>query len=362
LNLIGIDCVIERRLKRKRLPFLGVQRKLLHFASVLVFTLISAACATSETPNLLDPRGPAAAEIAGLWWLLFWMGSAVFVVVLVICGLAVFRSQRRALDDPEPLAARPTFLVIAGAIIPGLILIVVLAAAVRSSNVLLGAAAADDQEGALTIEVTGHQWWWEVRYPDYDIVTANEIHLPVGQPVEFKLTSRDVIHSFWVPQLHGKLDVIDGKIHTKYLEASAAGVYRGICAEFCGLQHSFMDFLVIAHPEDEFVAWLEARQAAQPLSATAEAGREVFLDARCDQCHLAQGDASPAPAHGRAGPDLTHLASRQTLAAGTLANTPANLADFIRDPHRSKPGVHMPATPISEDEILALVAYLLGQD
>lgn len=336
---------------------------------------------------MLEPRGPAAAEIADLWWLLFWAALAVFIVVLLLCCWAVFRSHRhQAADDdssndprtwrtlPEPVAARPVFVVVAGGIIPAFILLGVLGAAVRSSNVLLdyghfgnpilSSATSGDAENMLTIEVIGHQWWWEVRYPDYGIVTANEIHMPAGERVQFKLTSRDVIHSFWVPQLHGKIDVIDGKTYTIALEAWEPGRFRGICAEYCGVQHTFMDFLVIAQPAETFAEWIAAQQQSHPMPQDEQqaVGRAIYAEARCDQCHIVRGHDPPAPPTGRAGPDLTHLASRTTLGAGTVENTPETLAQWLLDPHEIKPGVHMPPTPLEADDLNALVAYLFAEE
>jgi cytochrome c oxidase subunit II len=315
-----------------------------------------AGCATPATPNALDPRGPAAAEIAALWWFIFWLAVAVFVVVMILYLLAIIFSRRRDPDAPKPFAARPAFLVIAGVVVPALILIALLVASVRTTSALMTPSAVD----VVTIDVVGHQWWWEVRYPEHNIVTANEIHIPAGTTIEFRVTSNDVIHSFWVPQLHGKIDMIDGKIHTIRMVASEPGTYRGICAEFCGLQHTFMALLVVAQSPEEFDSWLEQRQraAAPPAEPLQLQGQAVYFAAGCAHCHAIQGITPPEPAIARVGPDLTHLASRQTLGAATIENNATNLAQWILNPHIAKPGVHMPASQFAEGELEALVAFL----
>lgn len=326
----------------------------------VVLSGVLTGCATENTPDMLTPRGPAAAHVAELWWILFWAATAVFVLVLGLCVFAILRSGNARPDEPVPLVARNSFIVGAGAIVPALILIGVLAVTVRASNVLMDRS----EPPALTIEVIAHQWWWEVRYPDHGIVTANEIYMPAGVPVEFHLTARDVIHSFWVPQLAGKLDMIDGKIHTARLEAWEPGTFRGICAEFCGVQHTFMDFYVVAQEPAEFQSWVEQQQRphAGPTTEAESRGMEIYYEARCDQCHIVRGFDEPMPPTGRAGPDLTHLGSRMTLAGATIENNVTTLAQWILDPHTIKPGVHMLPTPLEPDELDALVAFLLAME
>ena len=213
---------------------------------------------------------------------------------------------------------------------------------------------------ALQIRVTGHQWWWEVQYrdslPQNGVTTANEIHIPVGRPVVFELRSTDVIHSFWPPNLSPKRDQIPGDENSLWFQADRPGVYRGVCAEFCGHQHAKMGFLVVAEPPGEFTGWL-ARQrdtAPTPTDSLAQRGREVFLASSCVMCHAISG----TPAGSRIGPDLTHLASRRTLAAGTLPNTLGYLTAWIVDPQAIKPGVKMPPNQLSGPDLVALVAYL----
>ncbi|HXW00915.1 MAG TPA: cytochrome c oxidase subunit II, partial [Anaerolineae bacterium] len=218
------------------------------------------------------------------------------------------------------------------------------------------ALAATNTLDEVIVEIEGNQWWWEVNYPLQEFTTANEIHIPVGPPVELKVTSIDVIHSFWVPELHGKIDLIPGQTNSFWLQADEPGVYYGECAEFCGIQHAKMALVVVAQPEAEFTAWLEQQQqpAAQITEATLLEGQQIFLGSACISCHTVKG----TNATGDLGPDLTHLASRLTLAAGTLENNQNNLAGWIIDPQNIKPGNLMPSTDLSENELQALLAYL----
>jgi cytochrome c oxidase subunit 2 len=195
-----------------------------------------------------------------------------------------------------------------------------------------------------------------VVYPDQGIITANEIYIPVGEPVRIELTSEDVNHSFWVPELHGKLDMIPGRTNVFWLEAEQAGDFWGICAEFCGVQHANMLFLVIAQPADDFDTWLAAQQqaAVPPNDELTQFGHQIFIDASCDSCHAIAG----TDAVGRLGPDLTHMASRRTLAAGILENNLGNLGGWIINPQHIKPGNLMPSSDLSGPELQALLAYL----
>jgi cytochrome c oxidase subunit 2 len=212
----------------------------------------------------------------------------------------------------------------------------------------------------LTIEITGHQWWWQARYSDPEpsrvFETANEIHVPVGEPVRLDLVARDVIHSLWLPNLSGKKDLIPGRQNSLWLQVDRPGIYRGQCAEFCGLQHAQMALLVIAEPPAAFRAWREAqlRPAARPSTDAARRGEQVFLSSSCMLCHSVRGTSSG----GRLGPDLTHLASRTTIAAGTLPNRRGYLAGWIADPQHQKPGNQMPTNGLSPPDFQALLAYL----
>ena len=216
------------------------------------------------------------------------------------------------------------------------------------------------ERGSLTVEVTGRQWWWEIRYLDSAsvplVASANEIHIPVGRRVRILLKSDDVIHSFWVPGLQGKTDMIPGRTTVTWLEADAPGVWRGQCAEFCGMQHAKMALVVVAEPADEFAEWLarERAPAAEPADSLLAAGRDAFLASGCVLCHTVRG----TPARASAGPDLTHVASRRTLAAGELPNTTGNLYGWIAQPQALKPGSHMPAVEMTTGELHAIARYL----
>jgi cytochrome c oxidase subunit 2 len=226
----------------------------------------------------------------------------------------------------------------------------------------VGRALAVHPANALTIQVTGHQWWWDALYKDSDpskqIETANEIHVPVGEPVQIELRAADVIHSFWAPNLNGKRDLIPGYESTLWFRADTAGIYRGQCAEFCGLQHAKMAFYIVAESRAKFAAWRAAASTPPPPPAPADsgliAGQRVFMSSGCSLCHTIGG----TDARATVGPDLTHLESRATLAAGALANTRANLTAWISHPNAIKPGVHMPAIPLDAPQLTALVSYL----
>jgi cytochrome c oxidase subunit II len=283
-----------------------------------------------------------------------------------LLGVAIVRARRRApIRDREDGSdhgpaprheARATgFVLIGGGLIPALILIV------ATVMTLTGLAVFDRPPDGVehTITVRGHMFWWEVEYPEHGVVTANEIHVPVGQPVRVELESADVIHSFWVPQLHGKLEMIPGKTNVIYMEADTAGTYFGKCAEFCGPQHANMEFLFIAQDQSEFEAWLaaQAADAVEPADDDAMRGRDVFVESPCALCHTIRGVSTAA---AEAGPDLTHLASRRTLAARTLVNVRGNLAGWILDPQGIKPGSQMPAVNLGSDDFHALLAFLEG--
>jgi cytochrome c oxidase subunit 2 len=319
--------------------------------------------------QVLDPAGPGAERIASIWWLMLVLAGIVCLVVYVLLLMAVFlgrgqarRPRRQGPDGPgrrneaRPGEARPPlgsglFVVLGGIVIPILILVPLM---LYSLGITAGLArpAADE----LTIEVIGHQWWWEVRYPDAGVVSANEIHLPAGRPVRLQLTSADVIHSFWAPRLQGKMDLIPGNINTLTIEAEETGVFSARCAEFCGVQHANMQLLVVAEPAERFNEWLSERQEAAPLprDPLTREGMEVFLSSACVYCHTIEG----TNATGRVGPDLTHVASRLTLGAGTVANTRGNLGGWIVNSQAIKPGNRMPPMYLGSEELQALLAYL----
>lgn len=308
-----------------------------------------------RTPNGLAPNGPMAEAIAGVWWFLLVVAAAVFVVVTALLVVALLRRGREVTDGGATGDAAVRPLLLLGTALTAAVLLVVAVVAFRS----MGALAAPAEDPALALEIVGKRWWWEIRY-DGEVIGANEIHVPVGTPVLLRLRSADVIHSFWVPELAGKRDLIPGRTNTLWLQADEAGVYRGQCAEYCGLQHAHMGLLVVAEPRPAFEAWLRrARAPADPPSSdAARAGRAVFTREGCAGCHAVRGTA----AHGELGPDLTHLASRRSLAAATVPNTKGHLAGWIVNPWAIKPGVAMPPQDLRGEDLQRLLDYLSDLD
>jgi cytochrome c oxidase subunit II len=302
-----------------------------------------------DSPSTLDPHGTGATRVAGLWWLLFWIATAVAVVVFSL--LAVALARRRGEDVRIREGGGTGLVVVGGAVLPAIILAVVFIVGVRDQAELARTPAT-----GLTIEVLGHDWWWEVRYPDEGVVTANEIHVPVGRPVRFRLFSTDVNHSFWVPQLMPKKDLLAGQWTETWGTATRGGVYRGQCAEYCGLQHANMAFLVVADAPADFDRWLAAERApaVAPVTEPARRGQDAFLRNSCASCHTLRGTA----AAGRLGPDLTHFGSRRTIGAATVPNNRGNLGGWIANAQTVKPGNGMPPQPLDPDELQAILAYL----
>ncbi|MDB6087838.1 MAG: cytochrome c oxidase, subunit [Gammaproteobacteria bacterium] len=307
----------------------------------------------------LNPAGPRARHIADLMLLFVGVSTIVYLVVIAFLIWAMWRRRARAhLQGAQATRAAENKArrVIGAALALTVVVLITLALADFFVQRFLAAHPAD----ALRVLVTGHQYWWEVEYDDPDpsqrLHTANEFHIPVGRPVELVLTSQDVIHSMWLPNLTGKKDLIPGHTNTEVLLADKPGEYSGQCAEFCGLQHAQMRLIVRAEPAAQFETWRQQQlaPARAPQSDAERRGQEVFVRSTCILCHTIQGtDASATVA-----PDLTHLASRGMLAAGTLPNTQGNLSSWILAPHRFKPGVQMPATALPPDELAALAAYL----
>jgi cytochrome c oxidase subunit 2 len=308
--------------------------------------------------SVLAPAGPQAAHISWLWWVMFWVATAVFVVVFGLIVAAIVRGSRAARKDDGPTEAGLTLAVAIGVAVTAVTLFGLLAATMSTHRAVLALGA----ESALTINVTGHQFWWEIEYddavPSRRVTTANEIHIPVGRPVVLKVTSRDVIHSFWAPNLHGKRDLVPGITSAIWLQADRPAVYRGQCAEFCGKQHAHMAFEIVAEPDADFDRWLDAQRqlAAAPATSASTHGRDVFMNAQCVLCHTVRG----TPAAGRVGPDLTHLGSRGKIASGTLQTNAADIAAWVRDPQHVKPGSQMPPTRLADADVEALSEYLVS--
>jgi cytochrome c oxidase subunit 2 len=318
---------------------------------VLACALVVGGCNGAQ--SALDPAGREAERIADLFW---WMVAGAVIVWLSVVGLTVYSVRARPESQNQ---RRAGFLIIGGgAVVPTVVLGVLLAYGLS----MLPALVAPAPEGSLKVSVTGEQWWWRVRYqpPGSEaIVMANEIRLPVGEPVEFWLESADVIHSFWIPPLGGKVDMIPGRLTRLALVPTKTGVFRGVCAEYCGTSHALMSFYVEVMEKEEFARWLahQAAPAGRASDQLATRGQELFLAQGCSACHAVRG----TPANGVIGPDLTHVGSRLSLGAGILPNEPDTFQRWIAHAENAKPGVQMPAFGmLSQDELRALAAYVEG--
>jgi cytochrome c oxidase subunit II len=334
-------------------------------AYILLLAPLAAAITSARAAPLqsaLQTTGVQASHILDLWRLTLGVCGFVFAAILIAFLYALWRAPRGAEHTPADVSSltqpeRGIHRTVLWAVGLSTVLLCVLLAADVATNRALARLKLED---AVNIELVGHQWWWEARYANSkasdSFTTANELHIPVGRPVIIRLTSSDVIHTFWVPSLHGKKDMIPGRTAHIQLRADKPGVYRGQCAEFCGLEHAMMAMLVVADPPHEYDAWAALQRKTAPPPSTPETmrGQQVFLTTTCVMCHTIQGTT----ANARMGPDLTHLASRNTIASGVLPNTKGHLAGWITDPQRIKPGVNMPANPLPPDDLQALLAYL----
>lgn len=302
--------------------------------------------------SVLHPASPEAATVATLWHELAIVAAIVFLLVSAAAIFALLHRRATAVATTNERTAR---LAIGGATaVTVVILLIFVAASIRADR------STSRTDHALHIHVIGHKWWWQVQYGDSGaapvLVTANELHVPAGTPVVLELTSDDVIHSFWAPDLAGKIDLVPG--HTNWLSfrADSIGRYRGNCAEFCGAEHARMGFITVVENPGAFAAWLEHQR--EPATASGDSvsprGAPLFQTAGCAQCHTVRGTA----ANGTVGPDLTHIGSRATLAAATFTNTPANLAEWIARAPVLKPGTQMPANPLAAPDMAALVKWL----
>jgi cytochrome c oxidase subunit II len=325
--------------------------------SVALFALLLLP-ACDGIQSVLDPQGPSAQQIAVMSWILFAEGALIFLIVMALTAYALFASpNRRAKIGQRDL-------IIGGGI---LFPVIMLSALLIYNLTVTEAIVGKGEPAALRIEVVGEQWWWRVHYLDKagkpQVVAANEIHIPVGRPVELSLKTANVIHSFWVPNLAGKVDMIPGHINTLRLKAKQPGVFRGQCAEYCGGPHALMAFYLVAQTPEAFDAWLasERRQAVKPRTSFLQRGRTLFLSKECGKedccvdCHTIRGTR----AGGQEGPDLTHVGSRRSIAAGILPNNAGTLAGWIADSQHIKPENRMPSFDIySGEDLRALAAYL----
>jgi cytochrome c oxidase subunit 2 len=295
----------------------------------------------AKAPSALHPKGPAARDLAHVFWLMVGIATVIYVVTMALLAIGLFRKGERPTRFTDH-----AFIVAGGLVVPSAVVLLLAAVTIHTTHRLTRTTP-----NALQVEVTGYQYWWAVNYPAQRAVTANEIHVPVGQAVDITLTSVDVNHSFWVPELAGKVDLIPGKQNLIHIQADHPGTYRGLCAEFCGLQHAHMDFLVIADPPDLFRTWVadQARDASPNTD-----GEALFSRLTCAGCHTIRG----TEAIGTYGPDLTHLASRTTLGAVTVPNDREHLAEWVQDAQSLKRGSLMPTIDLGPAQLQAVLAYL----
>lgn len=317
--------------------------------------LLSVLSGCDGPQSALTPAGRGAEHIADLFW---WMAGGAIIIWIAVVGLAVYTIHLE--HEPHSLKGAQLLIIGGGVLFPTLVLTVLLVYGLAMLPDLVASAP----EGSLKVSVSGEQWWWRVRYftpgeKNGTIELANEIRLPVSERVEFHLESPDVIHSFWIPSLGGKIDMVPGRVNRLTLEPTKTGVFRGACAEYCGTSHALMNFSVVVMEKNEFAYWLEqqGKPAHRPTETLAIRGQELFLTNGCSACHTVRG----TPADGVVGPDLTHVGSRLSLGAGTLANEPADFLRWIAHPDDLKPEVGMPAFGmLPPDELRALAAYLDG--
>ena len=326
-------------------------------------TLVFAVPGFGGNQTALNPAGPAAAHIEHTFALIFWITATVYCCVLAALVYFVWRRRHTLGTIPAPQQTsdaddRFASRAVAAAMAVTVVLLFVMLVSSFVTSHRLGKL--NDQQ-ALRINVYGHQWWWEVQYPNeaepYRMVTtANEIHLPVGTPIRIHGTSRDVIHSFWAPNIQGKRDLIPGYNTDVLMQVDKAGRWRGQCAEYCGMQHAHMSFYMVAESQKDFNDWMtaQAQSAVAPGNPQALHGQQVFLSHACVLCHAIAGTT----AGSRVGPDLTHVASRSTIAAGMLPNNTGSLAGWILNAQSFKPGSRMPPNPMSGAELADLIAYL----
>ena len=316
----------------------------------------------SGNQTTLNPVGPGAGRIEGEFALIFWITLVVYCIVLIALVIYVVRRRHSLSIMPEPIQTTPESdrraqrAVGAAMIVTVLLLFIMMVGSFVTGHAL----GSMNRETAYTIDVYGHQWWWEVQYPnnepDKTVVTANEIHVPAGVPLRIHGTSRDVIHSFWAPNVQGKRDLMPGYDTDVMMQIDQPGRWRGQCAEYCGEQHAHMSFYMVAESGAQFQQWLnqQAQSSVSPSTPQTVHGQQVFLTHACVMCHTIRG----TPAGSRVGPDLTHLASRATIAAGALPNSIGNLGGWILNAQSIKPGCRMPPNQMTGSELQDLLAYL----
>ena len=332
--------------------------------SLVVFFLMAllvGGCGGPYAQSAMQPASEIAQRLQDLFASIFWWAVAVFVIVegALLLTVLKFRAGRGQDESQAPKHVHGNTLVeVAWTLAPAVVLVMI---AVPTIATIWEVDLPTTDPDALVVEVVGHQWWWEFHYPEFDITTANELHIPVGRTIDLHLTSADVIHSFWVPRLAGKRDLVPGRENNLWFAADSIGTFIGQCGEFCGLSHALMKMEVVVDSRADFEIWAglqgkpaEALDTEDPLAALAEQGRDVFMRAGCIACHRIDGTT----AQGVLGPDLSHIGSRRTIAAGILENTPENMDRWLRDPASIKPGALMPNLQLAEEDVRSLAAYL----
>jgi cytochrome c oxidase subunit II len=331
--------------------------RLSRLAALPVFGLLAAQAAWADPqlglPTTLSPESAPAHTIFNLSLFVLQITGSIFVVVGGLLAFALVRFRARRDDDASepPQIYGSTQVELAWTVIPILIVVVLF---LTTARIIFAIQDAPEPADALDVTVVAHQFWWEFRYPKLGIVAANELHVPVGKATYLRLLSADVDHSFWVPQLAGKTDLIPNHPNETWIKPERTGLYLGQCAQFCGVEHAQMLLRVYVDTPEQFAAWAEHQQQPGVQDSSVAAGRHVFETEACTNCHAVAGTA----AIGTFGPDLTHLMSRDTIASGIVPNTPENLRAWVENPNNAKPGVLMPAMQLSNQQIDELVAYL----
>lgn len=341
----------------------NVVRKTL--GGVLTILVLWPLAAGAESPmphqysNIFDPVSVAGEQIKDISWLVIGICAMIFLVTQGILFWCIVKFRARPGDERRdpPQIYGSTPVEVAWTIVPMIIVVVLFLATART---IAEIQIEEPPEEAMVVDVVGHRWWWEFKYPEYGITTANELHIPTSTPENWRptflrLLSQDVVHSFWVPRLGGKQDVVPNKENWLWFDTATAGLYLGQCAEYCGTQHAHMLLRVYVHTPEEFASWVANQQKADVEDPRVAAGRELFQKTACINCHTLGGTV----ANGTYGPDLSHFMSRKTLGAGVALNTPENLRAWIEDPQALKPGCRMPNMKLTEPEVDHIVDYLL---
>jgi cytochrome c oxidase subunit 2 len=306
---------------------------------------------SGSSGSIFDPASPEARAITHLFVITLWICAVIFSVVAGLVGYCLARyRQREETDDPAQTSGNKRLEVV-WTVVPFCIVLALFGLTARAME----KSDPAPESGEPDLVITGHQWWWEIRSPKLGYVTANEFHIPVGERLSVRLDSTDVLHEFWVPRLTRKMTAVPHAGNHVWLRADQPGVYQGVCSEFCGTQHAWMRLIVVAEPREKFDAWLrnQKRPAADVTTGDAARGRDLFRELTCVNCHAIQGVGGKS----NAGPDLTHLAGRQLLGAGVVANTPENLRLWLTDPQQIKPGALMPNFNLSPSRREQLLAY-----